>query len=254
MDSKVNQNLAVKVPAITIFFWIIKILSTTVGETFADYLNSTLGFGLTKTALVMTMALLLALFIQLTVKLYIPAIYWVSIVLISTVGTLLTDSLHDSFNVQNWQSIIFFGVALILTLIVWYRREGSLEMKSINTRPRELFYWMSILLTFALGTAGGDIFLDDLGIQLRYSLLGFSIALIIIWIFWTKKFINSVVGFWIAYVLTRPLGAALGDFLSLPKKETGLGIGSTNTTLVFLSLISFLVLYLTISKKDRLIR
>jgi uncharacterized membrane-anchored protein len=242
----------IKVPAVTAFFWIIKILSTTVGETFADYLNETLGFGLTKTALVMTLALAVALIIQMSVDRYIPTIYWITIVLISTVGTLLTDTLHDNFNVQNWQSIAIFAIALITTFVIWQKREGSLEMKSINTRAREGFYWLAILFTFALGTAGGDIFLDDLGVALKYSLIGFAIALTIVWALWRGKQINHVATFWIAYILTRPLGAATGDFLSLPKDETGLGLGATTTSVIFLALIAGLVTYLTVSKKDRL--
>jgi uncharacterized membrane-anchored protein len=252
MMSSRSRELLVKVPAITTFFWIIKILSTTVGETFADYLNSTLGFGLTKTGLVMTAALVIALIFQISSTRYIPVIYWLTIVLISTVGTLLTDTLHDTYNVQNWQSIIVFAIALIITFAIWQKREGSLEMKSINTRKREGFYWLAILFTFALGTAGGDIFLDDFGVALKYSLIGFAIALTLVWLLWKGKRINPIAAFWIAYVLTRPLGAATGDFLSLPKSETGLGLGATTTSIIFLALIATLVTYLTVSKKDRL--
>lgn len=248
----IKREMLVKVPAITAFFWIIKILSTTVGETFADYLNENLGFGLTKTALVMTGALVIALVIQMRSIEYKPAIYWLTIVLISTVGTLLTDTLHDTFNVQNWQSIIVFAAALSLTFFIWHKREGSLEMKSINTRAREGFYWLAILFTFALGTAGGDIFLDDFGVALKYSLLGFAIALTVIWALWKRSILSPVAAFWIAYVLTRPLGAATGDFLSLPKDETGLGLGATTTSIIFLALIAGLVTYLTLSKKDRI--
>jgi uncharacterized membrane-anchored protein len=252
MNKAATQSILVKVPAITAFFWVIKILSTTVGETFADYLNETLGFGLTKTAVVMTAALLIVLTIQISSLQYIPFIYWLTIVLISTVGTLLTDTLHDNFNVQNWQSIVVFSSLLIITFAVWHKREGSLEMKSINTRKREGFYWLAILFTFALGTAGGDIFLDDLGVALKYSLISFAIALMVVWALWKGKRINHVAAFWIAYVLTRPLGAAAGDFLSLPKDETGLGLGATTTSIIFLALIATLVTYLTVSKKDRL--
>lgn len=252
MENVRANSLLVKVPAITAFFWVIKVLSTTVGETFADYLNETLGYGLTKTALIMTGALIVALVFQISSTRYIPVLYWLTIVLISTVGTLLTDTLHDNFGVQNWQSIIVFSIALILTFAIWRKREGSLEMKSINTRKREGFYWLAILFTFALGTAGGDIFLDDFGVALKFSLLGFAIALAVIWALWKGKRINHVAAFWVAYVLTRPLGAATGDFLSLPKSETGLGLGATTTSIIFLALIAALVTYLTVSKKDRL--
>jgi uncharacterized membrane-anchored protein len=252
MENVRANSLLVKVPAITAFFWVIKVLSTTVGETFADYLNETLGFGLTKTALIMTGALIVALIFQISSTRYIPILYWLTIVLISTVGTLLTDTLHDNFGVQNWQSIIVFSIALILTFAIWRKREGSLEMKSINTRKREGFYWLAILFTFALGTAGGDIFLDDFGVALKFSLIGFAIGLAVIWALWKGNRINHVAAFWIAYVLTRPLGAATGDFLSLPKSETGLGLGATTTSIIFLVLIAALVTYLTVSKKDRL--
>lgn len=252
MTSVPVKELLVKVPAITTYFWIIKILSTTVGETFADYLNTSLGFGLSKTSIVMAAALAIALVFQISSTKYIPAIYWLTIVLISTVGTLITDTLHDNFNVQNWQSIIVFATALILTFAIWHKREGSLEMKSINTRKREGFYWLAILFTFALGTAGGDIFLDDFGVALKFSLIGFAIALVAVWALWKGKHLNHVAAFWIAYVLTRPLGAATGDFLSLPKSETGLGLGATTTSLIFFALIASVVTYLTVSKKDRL--
>lgn len=252
MISSSAKQMLVKVPAITAYFWIIKVLSTTVGETFADYLNDTLGFGLAKTSLVMAGALAIALTVQMSSRKYIPVIYWLTIVLISTVGTLITDTLHDTYNVQNWESIIVFGAALILTFAIWHRREGSLEMKTINTRSREAYYWFAILFTFALGTAGGDIFLDDLGIALRYTLIGFAISLGLVWFAWSKESIDAVAAFWIAYVLTRPLGAATGDFLSLSKSETGLGLGATTTSIIFLGLIAILVSYLTISKKDRI--
>lgn len=246
------KTLLVKVPAITLYFWVIKILATTVGETFADYLNDTLGYGLSKTSDIMTVTLVIALFFQLASPRYIPVLYWLTIVLISTVGTLITDTLHDTYNVQNWQSIIGFGAALIITFCVWHKREGSLEMKSINTRKREGFYWLAILFTFALGTASGDIFLDDLGVPLLYTMIGFALVLTAIWFMWKSKNISAISGFWIVYVLTRPLGASIGDFLSQPKSETGLGLGATTTSIIFLALIASLVTHLTLSKKDRI--
>lgn len=252
MSFDATKQVLVKVPAVTTIFWIIKVLSTTVGETFADYLNSTLGFGLTKTSVVLSFALFIFLAFQIASRRYIPFLYWPTIILISTVGTLITDNLHDNFNVQNWQSILIFALALALTFGIWFKREGSLEMKSINTRTREGFYWLAILFTFALGTAGGDIFLDDLGVALKYSLLGFALAISIIWFAWKRKIFNNVLAFWLAYILTRPLGAAAGDFLSLPKDETGLGLGATTTSAIFLILILSLVFYLTKSKRDQI--
>lgn len=241
-----------KVPAITAFFWIIKILSTTVGETFADYLNDTLGFGLGNTALIMSGALVVILAVQFAVKRYIPGIYWLAIVTISTVGTLITDNLHDGLGVENWQAIIGFGAALLATFAVWFRRERSLEMKSITTPAREAFYWLAVLFTFALGTAGGDVFLDDLGLPLIWTFVGFAAAIALVWVCWKRGLLGNVSAFWIAYVLTRPLGAALGDLLSLPKAETGLGFGPTVTSVIFLTLILGLVAFLSVTKRDRI--
>ena len=252
MKSFFKREMLAKVPAITAFFWIIKLLSTTVGETFADYLNETLGLGLGNTAAVMSILLLVILVIQFVLRRYMPLVYWLAIVAISTVGTLITDNLHDGFGVENWQSIVIFAIALTLTRALWSRTERSLEMKSITTTKREAFYWLAILFTFALGTAGGDIFADDLGLPLATSLIGFSVTLALVWALWRFKILGSITAFWIAYILTRPLGAALGDLLSQPKADTGLGLGATNTSLIFLAAIAGLVAYLSVSKRDRL--
>lgn len=252
MTSLSARGALAKVPAVTAFFWIIKILSTTVGETFADFLNSNLGLGLGNTALVMSGVLVIVLTIQMFTRRYRAGIYWLTIVVISTVGTLITDNLHDGFGVSNVTSILVFASALLLTFWIWFRREGTLEMKSINTPIREGFYWLAILFTFALGTAGGDVFLDDLGIPLTTTLLGFAAVIALVGFVWRLRWLGSVAAFWIAYVLTRPLGAALGDLLSLPKSETGLGLGATTTSIVFLGLIGSLVIYLSLSKKDQI--
>jgi hypothetical protein len=247
-----SRALAVKVPAITAFFWIIKILATTVGETFADFLNQTLGWGLSGTALAMTLFLVVVLVVQFSLRRYIPAVYWLAIVTISTVGTLLTDWLHDGVGVENWQSIIVFAIALALTLLIWFATERTLAMKSINTRVREAFYWLAMLFTFALGTAGGDIFLDDMGLPLTITFIGFAVALLVLLVLWRVGVVGSVLAFWIACVLTRPLGAALGDLLSLPTDETGLGWGAAITSYIFLAIIAALVMYLSMSKRDQI--
>lgn len=252
MTTFLNRQMLAKVPAITTFFWIIKVLSTTVGETFADYLNNTLGFGLGNTAAIMSVALVFILIVQFAFRRYVPVVYWLAIVAISTVGTLITDNMHDGLGIENWQSIIIFGAALIVTFVIWYRMERSLEMKSITTTPREAFYWLAILFTFALGTASGDIFADDLGVPLAASLIGFTVALALVFVLWKTKVLGSVTAFWIAYVLTRPLGASLGDLLSQPTSNTGLGLGATNTSLIFLAAIAGLVIYLTVTKRDKL--
>ena len=247
-----NKALLVKVPAITLFFWIIKVLSTTVGETLADYLNSTLGLGDNGTILVMGIVLAVILSAQLLLTKYLPAIYWASIVAISTVGTLITDNLHTNLGWENWQLTLLFGLVLGAVFILWWNQEKTLSIKTINTRKREGFYWVAVLSTFAMGTAAGDIFLDDLGMPLQQSILIFSAVIATLAGLWRIKVLGPVVGFWLIYILTRPLGASFGDYLSLSKDEApdALGLGAQNVTVVFLTLIIALVTYLSFSKSD----
>ena len=242
----------VKVPAITLFFWIIKVLSTTVGETLADYLNSTLGLGPSGTILVMVTVLLVLLVFQFLLRKYVPAIYWAAIVAVSTVGTMIADNMHTNFGWQNWQLTILFGAILIVVFVIWWNQEKTLSIKTINTRKREAFYWIAVLATFAMGTAAGDIFLDDLGTPLLQSTFIFLAVIAVIAGLWRIKVIGSIFGFWSIYILTRPLGASFGDYLSLSKADApdALDLGAQNVTLVFLGLIVALVVYLSVTKKD----
>jgi uncharacterized membrane-anchored protein len=246
------KTLLVKVPAITLFFWIIKILSTTVGETLADYLNSTLGLGDNGTIIVMTSVLAVLLAAQLLLTKYVPSVYWATIVAVSTVGTLITDNMHTNFGWQNWQLTILFGVVLIAVFAIWWAQEKTLSIKTINTRKREGYYWVAVLATFSMGTAAGDIFLDDLGFPLLESTFIFLAVIAVIAGLWRIKVLGQVFGFWTIYILTRPLGASFGDYLSLSKDEApdALGLGAQNVTLVFLGLIVALVVYLSITKRD----
>lgn len=142
-----------KVPQVTIFFWIIKIMATTVGETAADYLNFNLNWGLTVTTMAITVLLIMGLFFQVTADKYVPSLYWLTVVLISVVGTLITDNLVDNLGVSLESTTIWFSAALLATFVFWYRSEKTLSIHSITTRKREAFYWLTILFTFALGTA-----------------------------------------------------------------------------------------------------
>jgi uncharacterized membrane-anchored protein len=158
-----SKTMLNKVPEVTVFFWLIKILCTTVGESFADYINETLGFGLTNTTVAFSAALIVSLIVQFRVRRYIPAVYWLSVVLISVVGTLLTDNLTDGHNVPLWISTTVFSALLAIVFGTWWLREGTLSIHSIVTTPREAFYWLTVLVTFALGTATGDWTLELTG-------------------------------------------------------------------------------------------
>ncbi len=240
-----------KVPEVTVFFWIIKVLCTTVGESFADYINETLGFGLTRTTLVFSAALIVVLVVQFRLRAYVPAVYWLTVVLISVVGTLLTDQLTDGLGVELWISTAVFTVLLAAVFGIWYARERTLSIHSIVTTPREAFYWLTVLVTFALGTAAGDWTLDVTGWGPGPAVLlpaGLIVAVLIAW----KLGAGPVLCFWLAYILTRPLGANLGDFLGGDPADGGLGLGTFGTTALFLVAIVAVVAYLTISRKDRI--
>ncbi len=243
------QKILNRVPEITIYFWIIKILATTVGETAADYLSATLNLGLGTTSYIMGSLLLIALFNQFRLKRYVPVSYWLVVVLTSIVGTLITDRLVDELGVSLVTTAIVFGLALSAVFVIWYLREKTLAMHSIHTAPRELFYWAAILLTFALGTSAGDLLAETSGLGYAMSALVFGAFIAIIAAGYYYLRMNGVLAFWIAYILTRPLGASIGDLLSQPTENGGLGWGTIGTSIVFLCVILSLVIYLSLKQK-----
>jgi len=244
------RQMANKVPEITLYFWIIKVLCTTVGETAADYLNQTLKLGLTGTTIVMSVLLLAALVFQFRARRYIPALYWLSVVLISVVGTLITDNLTDHFGVSLVTSTVVFSVVLAIAFASWYASEKSLSIHTIVTTRREAFYWTAVLFTFALGTAGGDLLAERLGIGYWKSALIFGGMIGLVYLLHRVANLNAIASFWIVYILTRPLGASIGDYLSQAKKDGGLALGTTTTSFLFLGAILVVVVYLTVTKKD----
>jgi uncharacterized membrane-anchored protein len=239
-----------KVPEVTVYFWIIKILCTTVGESFADYINETLGFGLTNTTLLFSAALIAALVAQFRLNRYVPGVYWLSVVLISVVGTLLTDNLTDGHNVPLWISTTVFAILLAGVFSIWYARERTLSIHTIVTRSRESWYWLTVLVTFALGTAAGDWTIELTGWSPGRSVmlpLGLILAVLLAW----KIGAGPVLSFWLAYILTRPLGANIGDYLASPRADGGLNLGTLGTSVVFLGTILAVVVFLTVTDKDR---
>lgn len=248
-DSRFKQMLN-KVPEVTLYFWVIKILCTTVGETAADFLNTNLNLGLTNTTYTMGALLLTVLFFVFRAKKYIPSIYWIAVVLISVVGTLITDNLTDNFGVSLEITAIAFAGALAAILITWFISEKTLSVHSIVTTRREAFYWLTILFTFALGTASGDLIAEKLGLGYLYSALLFASLIALTAVVHFKLKLHAIPAFWIVYILTRPLGASIGDYLSQARDVGGLGMGATVTSAIFLVTILALVIYLTTTKKD----
>jgi uncharacterized membrane-anchored protein len=245
-----DRNVWNKVPQVTVFFWIIKIMATTVGETAADFLNFNLFWGLSNTTLVMSGLLIAALYFQMSASKYVPALYWLAVVLISVVGTLITDNLVDNLGVSLEATTIVFSIFLILTFGVWYASEKTLSIHSITTKKREIFYWLTILFTFALGTAAGDLVAESLNWGYLLSAIIFATLIGAITLAYYRFKLNAVTAFWLAYILTRPLGASLGDYLSQDRSEGGLELGTTGTSIIFIVIILGLVIYLTKTKKD----
>ena len=241
-----------KVPEVVFFFWVIKIMCTTVGESAADYLNDNLGFGLTKTTYVAGGLLVILLAVQFRLRRYVPGVYWSTVVVISVFGTLITDNLTDGHNVPLTTTTPIFAAVLAAVFAIWYAFERTLSIHTIVTTRREAFYWLAILFTFALGTAAGDLVAEkaDLGYGVSILIFGGAIAVVAFAHYVLK--VNAVLTFWLAYILTRPLGASIGDFLSQNShKYGGLGLGTTVTSYLFLGCILTLVLYLTLTKRDQ---
>ncbi|WGD56724.1 hypothetical protein QA641_31785 [Bradyrhizobium sp. CB1650] len=233
-----------KVPEVTLIFWIIKIMSTTVGETGADYLAVHVGLGTTVTGLLMAGLLAVALIVQLGMNRYVPWIYWLTVVLVSVVGTQITDFLSDKLEISLYVSTAAFSVVLAAIFAVWYAVERTLSIHTIVTTRRELFYWAAILFTFALGTAAGDLATEALGLGFNVGVLVFAVLIATVAGAYALG-VDAVLAFWIAYILTRPLGASLGDLLSQSQEYGGLGLGTIYTSLAFLTVIIALVAWLS---------
>jgi uncharacterized membrane-anchored protein len=242
-----------KVPEVTICFWLIKVLSTTVGETAADLLSVRMDLGLSLTSIVMAGLFVAVLLLQLRARRYVPTLYWSTVVLISIIGTLVSDNLVDGFGVSLVTTSTLFGATLVLVFALWYASERTLSIHSIVTERRELFYWAAILFTFAMGTSVGDLLAERLDLGYAQAVLVFAAMIGLIAGLHFLSGMNAILSFWLAYILTRPLGASMGDWLAKPVIAGGLGVGTVTTSIIFLAVIFVLVAYLAVSKSDRIV-
>lgn len=240
-----------RVPAVTVDFWLIKLMAVTMGETAADFLAVNLGLGLTATSLLMGAVLIGALFLQFGQKRYVPWSYWLAVVLVSIVGTLITDNMVDNFGISLVSVTTFFVIALGATFAAWYASERTLSIHEVTTTKREAFYWLAILMTFALGTGAGDLVAEHfaLGYMATGILFGMVIASITLGYFTMK--LDGIWAFWIAYIFTRPLGASFGDLLSQPAEYGGMGLGTILTSAIFMAAIIGLVIYMTSTRQGQ---
>lgn len=238
-----------RVPKVTADFWLVKLMAVTVGETAADYLNVHLGLGLTTTSLIMSALLVAALMLQFAQRKYVPLPYWLAVVMISVVGTLISDNIADNFGVPLATSSIIFAAALAATFSAWYASERTLSIHTIYTTRREAFYWLSILFTFALGTSAGDLAAEGLGLGYLQAGLAYAAMIGVIVIAYYGFRLDGILAFWLAYILTRPMGASFGDYFAQPHSEGGLGLGTTITSLVFLGCIAAIIIYMSFTRE-----
>ena len=228
-----RRELLNKVPQVTLLFWLVKMMSTTVGETGADLLSGTLGWGMLATTGVVSVLMILALVAQFRSRAYRPARYWLVVVLISVAGTLASDALVDLAGVPLWVTTAIFSALLALVFAGWWMSERTLSIHSITSSRRETWYWATILVTFALGTSGGDLLGEALQLGYGPSAAVFLSAVLLVAVLHFGLKLNGVLAFWAAYILTRPLGASLGDLLSQPVKDGGLGFGTIPVSIAF---------------------
>jgi uncharacterized membrane-anchored protein len=247
-DSPVRAMLN-KVPEVTLYFWIIKIMATTVGETAADFLIFNFKIGLTNTTYLMGALLAVALIAQFRTRRCVEWVYWLAVVLISIVGTLITDNLVDNLGVPLQTTVWLFGAALAVTFVLWYASEKTLSIHSITTTGREAFYWLAILFTFALGTAACDLAAETMKLGYANSALMFAAMIGAVTVAYYGFRANAIAAFWVAYILTRPLGASFGDWLAQPMANGGLGWGTIGTSEAFLGAIMTLVLFVSLQRK-----
>jgi uncharacterized membrane-anchored protein len=208
-----------------------------------------MGLGLTATSLLMGAVLIAALVWQFRQKRYIPAPYWLAVVLISIVGTLITDNLVDNFHVPLQVTTAVFAVALAVTFALWFRSEKTLSIHSIYTTRREAFYWLAILFTFALGTAAGDLVAEQFALGYLATGILFGMIIVSLTIGYFVLGLDGILAFWLVYILTRPLGASFGDLLSQPTQYGGVGLGTIMTSAVFLAVIVAVVVFLSLRHK-----
>ena len=238
-----------RVPQVTAEFWLVKLMAVTVGETAADFINAQMGLGLSTTSLIMSGLLIAALILQFAQRKYVPLTYWLAVVLVSVVGTLITDNLVDNLGISLQTTTIWFSAALAATFAIWFAFEKTLSIHTIYSFRREAFYWLAVLFTFALGTAAGDLLAEGLALGYLQAGLVYGAVIAAIAVAYYVFKLNAILSFWLIYIITRPMGASFGDLLSQPIDKGGLGFGTVVTSLIFLLTIGATIVYMTIKRE-----
>jgi len=236
------------VPEVTAVFWVIKALTTAFGESTSDFLVH--GMAPVLAVLIGGMVFVVALFLQLSTDRYVPRNYWFAVAMVGVFGTMCADALHVAFGVPYGASTIFYAIVLAVVFRAWYVSEGTLSIHSIHTPRRELFYWAAVVATFAMGTAAGDLTAVTFGLGYFGSVLLFAAVIAIPALGYFRYGMNAILAFWLAYVVTRPLGASFADWLAKPTESGGLGFGTGFVSLLLAAMIAVFVGYLTVTRAD----
>jgi uncharacterized membrane-anchored protein len=241
------KPLAAKVPEIVALFWVIKVLTTGIGESSSDFLGAK---SVPLAALIGTSGLILGLWLQLRATRYRAPVYWFAVLMVAVFGTMAADGLHRGAGIPYAVSTLMCAVAVAVIFLVWHRVEGTLDIHSITTQRREAFYWLAVLATFALGTAAGDLTAFTLNLGLVGSVILFGAVMAVPAVGWWRFGLNPVVAFWAAYVVTRPLGASIADWFGKGHDRTGLGVGDGVVSGLGLAVFVVLVVYTAWAKRD----
>jgi uncharacterized membrane-anchored protein len=237
-----------KVPEVTAYFWLAKALTTGMGESTSDFLVHKL---VPEVAVVLGgIAFAIALWLQFASARYVAWRYWLAVAMVGVFGTMAADVLHVGLGVPYVASTVFYAVLLAGVFRVWYLSERTLSIHSITNRRRELFYWAAVLATFALGTAAGDLTAVTFGLGYEASAVLFAAAIMVPAIGYWRMSMNSILAFWAAYVLTRPMGASVADWLAVTHRRGGLDLGTGWVSLALAAMIAAIVAYLTVSLRD----
>ena len=236
-----SMNDLNKVAKITLIFWVMKIVATTLGETLGDFISMTLNWGYAAGIGVTFLFFLVVLMTQLSVKKYIPVIYWLVIVGTTTLGTEISDYIDRTLHLGYAIGSLILVICLLLTLFLWYRKFKNLEVYPITNRQKEIYYWVAILFSNSLGTAFGDFLSDNMGLSyLHGAMITGAIILVVVSLHYFTK-INHILLFWIAFIFTRPFGATFGDFLTKPVSNGGLELGTLQSSLVSIAIMAILI-------------
>ncbi len=241
------EPLAAKVPEVTVIFWVLKVLTTGMGESMSDFLSHK---SIPLDVVVGGFGLVLALGLQVRARRYHAPTYWFAVMMVAIFGTIAADGLHKGAGIPYVVSTIAFGLAVAGIFFLWHRSEGTLSIHSIVTVRREAFYWSAVLATFALGTAAGDLVAYPLNLGFLSSALVFAVLIAIPAVAWWRRWLNPIAAFWVAYVLTRPLGASIADWLGKPRSSSGLALGDGTVSGLGLALFAVLVGYVALTKHD----